>query len=227
MNTQHKRAVGVFNNHRDAETALNKLKNIGFDMNNVSVIAKDRDKDQSLSEHKKTEGNKSDEGAKAGAATGGIVGTLTGLLVGLGTLAIPGIGPIMLAGATATAVATTIAGGAIGAAAGGLVGALIGLGIPEEQAKVYNDRIAQGHYLVIVTGDPFSIAQAETIFRENHIEEWNVYDAPNQPVVPTNTNTKVEPVNRSVDNSKHTTPVEKMRDYPDVIIVDKRDQTHH
>jgi len=43
-------------------------------------------------------GNKADEGAATGAVTGGAVGGLTGLLVGLGALAIPGIGPVMLAG---------------------------------------------------------------------------------------------------------------------------------
>jgi len=40
--------------------------------------------------------------------TGGAVGGLTGLLVGLGALAIPGVGPVMLAGATATALATAL-----------------------------------------------------------------------------------------------------------------------
>jgi len=54
-------------------------------------------------------GNKADE-ALAGAVTGG-AGGLTGLLVGLGALAIPGMGPVMLAGATATALATALSGG--------------------------------------------------------------------------------------------------------------------
>ncbi|BDI16740.1 hypothetical protein ANSO36C_25420 [Nostoc cf. commune SO-36] len=61
---------------------------------------------------------------------------MTGLLVGLGTLAIPGVGPVLAGGAVATALATTLAGGAIGAAAGGIVGALVGLGIPEDIARV-------------------------------------------------------------------------------------------
>jgi len=83
--------------------------------------------------------------------TGGAVGGLTGLLVGLGALAIPGIGPVMLAGATATALASSFWRGDC-AAAGGLLGALVGLGIPEERARVYNSRLSQGDYLVIVDG---------------------------------------------------------------------------
>jgi hypothetical protein len=107
------------------------------------------------------------------------LGGLTGLLVGLGTLAIPGIGPIMLAGATATALATTLAGAGIGAAAGGLLGGLIGLGIPEERAREYNRRVERGHYLVIVDGTDAEIARAERMLREGGIEDYDIYDYPN------------------------------------------------
>ncbi|MEM6755061.1 MAG: YsnF/AvaK domain-containing protein, partial [Cyanobacteria bacterium P01_C01_bin.38] len=123
-------------------------------------------------------GNKADEGAAAGAVTGGALGGITGLLVGLGALAIPGIGPIIFAGAEATAIATTLAGGAIGAATGGLVGALIGLGIPEEKAKVYSDRVAGGSFLVMVTGTEAEVKRAETIMQRSGVEEFGIYNAP-------------------------------------------------
>ena len=129
-NIQYKRAAGLYYSRDEAEAAVRALKDAGFDMERVSVIAKGTDK---VAGEETTEeiGNKADEGAATGALTGGALGGITGLLVGLGALAIPGIGPILLAGAEATAIATTLAGAGIGAAAGGLVGALIGLGIPE------------------------------------------------------------------------------------------------
>ena len=37
---KNKRAVGVFSNHEEVENALNQLRDYGFDMNQVSVIAK-------------------------------------------------------------------------------------------------------------------------------------------------------------------------------------------
>nr|WP_202895507.1 general stress protein [Iningainema tapete] len=176
-----RRAVGVFSTRRDAENALYELRNSGFAMDRVSVIAQDVDRNDSIagSEVREKVGDKSDEGATVGALSGGAVGGLTGLLVGLGLLAIPGIGPIMLAGATATTLATTLAGAGIGAAAGSLVGALIGLGIPEERARVYNERVGRGHYLVIVDGTEAEIAKAEAILRRGGIEEFEVYDHPN------------------------------------------------
>ena len=180
----HRRAVGVFARRRDAEEALHELKKSGFDMNRVSVVVQDADGDKNIAgaEVKERVGDKSDEGATVGAVSGGTLGGLTGLLVGLGTLAIPGIGPIMLAGATATALATTLAGVGIGAVAGSLLGGLIGLGIPEERAKVYNDRVQRGQYLVILDGTDAEIAEAQKILHTSGVEEFGIYDHPNQTI---------------------------------------------
>ena len=177
-NNFYKRAAGLYYSRDEAEAAVRALRDAGYDMDRVSVIARDADK---LDGHNTTEnvGNKADEGAATGALTGGALGGITGLLVGLGALAIPGIGPILLAGAEATAIATTLAGAGIGAAAGGLIGALIGLGIPEEKAKIYNDRVKGGSFLVIVNGTGAEIARAETIMHHHGVEEFGIYDVPN------------------------------------------------
>ncbi|MEH2207915.1 MAG: general stress protein [Nostoc sp.] len=175
----HKRAVGVFSHRRDVEHALHELKKVGFDMNRVSVITQDGDRDDIAgADVSDRVGDQSDEGAKVGAATGGALGGLAGLLVGLGTLAIPGIGPIMLAGAAATTLATTLAGAGIGAVAGSLLGALIGLGIPEERARVYDERVKRGHYLVILDGTEAEILRAEAILNQQGVEEFGIYDHP-------------------------------------------------
>lgn len=177
------RAVGVYETRDETERALGALKDSGFDMDWVSVIVRDDEQQpqqDSNREHVETEtvGNKSDDGAATGAATGGALGALTGLLVGLGTLAIPGIGPILLAGAEATALATTLAGTAIGAVAGGLIGALIGWGIPEKEARRYSDRVSRGDYLVIVLGRPEAIRKAESILRHHNVQDFGIYEVP-------------------------------------------------
>ncbi len=176
----HRRAVGVFASHQEAEQALTELKNQNFPMNRISVVAKDAHRDDEIAGANVSPRveTKADEGAETGAATGGAVGGLTGLLVGLGAVAIPGVGPIMLGGAAATALATTLAGGAIGAAAGGLIGGLVGLGIPEERAKHYSDRVSHGHYLVMVDGSDEEIHRAEAILNRGGIQDWGIYDVP-------------------------------------------------
>ena len=92
---QYKRAAGLYQSRDEAEAAVKELKDAGYDMDRVSVIAKDNDR---VAGEETTEniGNKAEEGAATGALTGGALGGITGLLVGLGALAIPGIGPILL-----------------------------------------------------------------------------------------------------------------------------------
>lgn len=178
--TQTRRAIGTFPTRREAEQALRELERSGFPMEKVSVIARDSDRTERIAGSNVTEhgGNKVDDGAKTGAVSGGALGGLTGLLVGLGVLAIPGIGPVILAGAGATVLATALSGAAIGAAAGGLLGGLIGLGIPEEDAKLYSDRVSRGDYLVMVQGTDTELQHAERILKHNTIQDWGVYNVP-------------------------------------------------
>ncbi|UFP93512.1 general stress protein [Gloeobacter morelensis] len=177
--THIRRAVGTFSNRAQAEQALYRLRDAGFDMDDVSVISKHEEGGEIAGADVKDEvGNRAGEGAATGATTGAAVGGLTGLLVGIGALAIPGIGPVMTAGALGTALATTLAGGAIGAAAGGLVGALIGLGIPKERAEAYNAAVTRGDYLVVIDGTAEEINEAERILNGQGIRDYGVYDAP-------------------------------------------------
>jgi len=227
MGMHQKRAIGVFSRREDAETALTELRNAGFPMDRVSLIAKhagEHDRIAGVDMHSQT-GNKADEGAKTGAIAGGALGGLGGLLVGLGTLAIPGIGPVVLGGAAATALATTLTGGAIGAVAGGLTGALVGLGVPEDRARVYNDRVARGDYLVMIDGTESETHQAETILRHYNIHEWGIYDAADidatrhpQEMTQRRTSPDVDPLDRDrdprIDNSR-----------PNITIIDRRDET--
>lgn len=226
----NKRAVGVFNTRSEAEHALHELNNSGFPMNKISVIAKD-DKQADIAgvDVQDKVGNKADEGAGAGALTGGVLGGATGLLVGLGALAIPGVGPIVLAGEVATALATTLAGSAIGAAAGGLIGALVGLGIPEEKARNYNDRVSRGHYLVMVDGSDAEIARAEAILTGRGIEDFAIYDIPGSTTAGTG---YVEPdTTLNTTTTTTTAPTGVVSDRPNltsndpkVVIVDRREE---
>jgi hypothetical protein len=148
-------------------------------MKNVSVIARDPERQNAIAgvEVKDEVTNRADDGGAVGAVTGGVLGGVTGLLVGLGTLTIPGIGPALLAGEAATVLSTAVGAGA-GAAAGGLVGALIGMGIPEHRARHYQDRVAQGDYLVMLRDKEPEIARAERTLKEAGIEDWGIYEAP-------------------------------------------------
>ena len=177
--SRYRRSVGLFYSRDEAEAALRALKDDGFDMNRVNVIAKDADRvtESAGVDVAYDEGNNAAEGAGAGATSGAVLGGIGGLLLSLGTFVIPGIGAIVVAGEAASTLASTLAGAGIGAAAGGIIGGLVGLGIPEDKAKIYSDRVSSGSYLVMVNGTDDDISHAERILRHNGIEEYGVYDA--------------------------------------------------
>lgn len=141
--TGRRTVVGVFDGPANAERALNGLRDAGFSPDNVSVVAKDTSETKEMVEHTGMGGA---EGAGTGAVMGGITGGLLGWLVGIGALLIPGVGPVIAAGA----LATTLGGAAIGAVTGGLIGALVDLGIPKEEAQGYEESVRQGRILLTV-----------------------------------------------------------------------------
>lgn len=138
-----KKIVGIFDTEQEATRAIEGLQNKGIHNDEISIITRDRDELRNISDET---GTKAPEGVAAGATTGGLLGGVAGLLAGIGALAIPGIGAILAAGP----IVATLTGAAIGAGAGGLVGGLIGLGIPEDEAREYEEYVNSGKILVLV-----------------------------------------------------------------------------
>lgn len=224
VNDVTRRAVGVFSSYLDAEQAINELRDRGFLMDKVSIIARDEATQDEIAgiDVNDTFDNKSGEGATAGALTGGVLGGITGLFVGLGSLVVPGVGPVLFAGEIASALTTAIAGGAVGAAAGGLLGALLGLGIPEERARIYNQRISSGDYLVIVDGTIQDMINAESILMNRGIQEFGVYEIPGidlQSTYPSDTTNVID------SEAEYVQPSDTFVDKdPKVVIIDRREQ---
>ena len=175
---QQKQAFGVFSQSQTAEEALNKLKASSFPMDKVSVIARDAEEGEQLSGAQTSDhiGGKDVEAPTAIVETTRSTAVWGTILVGLTSLALPGIGPILAAGTLGTALLATAAGTGVGAiAASGLVKAFTNLGIPQDKARVYSDRLQHGDYLVIVQGSNDEIQQAEEIFSSQGIEDWGIY----------------------------------------------------
>lgn len=142
--------LGIFNDRSHAEMALSELTGMGYSAKDVSVIMKE----DTVSTKDGSSGVV--EGAASGATTGTVLGGLAGLLIGIGAIAIPGVGGLLIGGPLAAALgltgaaATTVSGAVTGAVAGGLVGGLVNLGLPEEEARVYETRIKEGAVLLAV-----------------------------------------------------------------------------
>lgn len=137
---------GIYPSRDSAERAVDLLKMEGFRSEDVSVLFSSPDTTREFATENTT---KAPEGAVTGAATGATIGGVLGWLAGIGSLAIPGVGPLIAAGPIMGA----LAGIGVGGGVGGLAGALVGLGIAEYEAKRYESRINDGGVLVSVHAD--------------------------------------------------------------------------
>jgi hypothetical protein len=155
----------IAKSYSQAEAIVENLQSSGFNTSEISVLMPDTGGKRDIGHVKAT---KAPEGATTGAATGGVTGGVLGLLAGIGALAIPGVGPLIAAGPIMAA----LSGAAVGATTGGVVGGLIGLGIPEIEAKRYEDKLKQGNYLIAVdANDGDDVDRAKEIFKNAGAED--------------------------------------------------------
>lgn len=139
--------IGLYDTLADAQRVVSDLVQDGFPREDISLALSDAEKtypgtpphEEEAAAHAK---RPTARGAEVGAAIGGI----GGLVIGLSTLAIPAIGPLVVAGPLAVLLAST----GFGAAGGGLLGALIKMGVTHEEASAYAEAIRRGSTLVLL-----------------------------------------------------------------------------
>ena len=137
----NKMVTGLFKDRESAEGAYRSLSERGYGKDDVNLLMSEDTRKKYFADGDATElGTKAWEGAGKGAAIGGGVGATLGAIAAIGTtLALPGLG-LLIAGP----IAAGLAGGGAGALTGGLIGGLVGHGIPEEEAKAYEQGIKDG-----------------------------------------------------------------------------------
>jgi len=154
--------ICIAKSEEQATRIVDDLKAAGFSNNDVSVLLPDRAGSRDFAHEHHT---KAPEGAATGAVAGGVTAGVLGWLVGIGTLAIPGVGPLIAAGPIMAALGGVAAGGAVG----GLAGALVGFGIPEYEAKQYEGKIKNGNILISAHADDSRQRKiAKEIFDNDH-----------------------------------------------------------
>lgn len=144
--------IGVFDGRHQAEQAIQALRQQGFGTEEISIVAKKGDKGGKGGEYV-------EDDITDGALTGGTIGGIGGLILGAGALAIPGVGPIVAAGPIAAALG--------GAVAGGVAGGLIDWGIPAEVSRRYEQEVAKGGVLAVISTSGQKVNQAAQILRQN------------------------------------------------------------
>jgi len=150
--------VGVFDDHREADRAVDELRKAGFRDDQIGVAMRH---DQGAGD---TGDIAEDTFAGSGAVTGILAGLGLGALAGLGVLSgvIPVVGPAIAAGTLGVILSNAAAGAGIG----GLVGVLVGAGMPEHEAQYYQGEFEAGRTIVTVHADGRA-DEAMAILRRN------------------------------------------------------------
>jgi hypothetical protein len=133
--------VAAFADPFEAKESIDELRGAGFSEQEIGVIAPqglDLDREE-VAEHSMVA-----EASVIGAMAGAGLGSLWGMAMAAGLL--PLIGPVVAGGLLASLVVTA----ATGAALGGLAGALAGLGVPEDEAVLYEQKLREGQVLLTV-----------------------------------------------------------------------------
>src|SRR5262245_53249792 len=135
-----KTLTGVFTDRKSAERAYSVIQELGYGDQEINILMSDEAHLRYFpAPGLKGEviGNQAGEGPGLGALVGAGAGATLGAIIGAAaSLVLPGIG-LIVAGPLAAA----LAGGAVGGLSGGLLGSLLGIGIPEHQAKNYEEHL--------------------------------------------------------------------------------------
>jgi len=139
--------VGLFRDYSNADRAVAMLTEKGFERSEIGVVAAESTVDR----HGEVVGATNHlPDPVDGAGDGAVKGAIAGLVIGAAALAIPGVGPLFVAGPLASVLTSTVAGAAAGAVAGGLHSALVDMGIGDDDARIYAEGVEAGGVLVTV-----------------------------------------------------------------------------
>ena len=168
---QRTMAVGIFKDPVGARDALADLKGAGFKSDDIGLAVLHAPDGEGRTLPDDVRHFRVDE--TTGILAGGIVGGVAGWLIGAATVAVPGLGALLAAGAFVAAVG----GAGLGAAAGGLLGMLVEHGLSHEEAEYYHEQVRLGSTLVTVR-DRARADDAQAILAKHGAHDYHTRPAP-------------------------------------------------
>jgi Heat induced stress protein YflT domain len=168
--TSENAIVAVYKSHVEAEAAVQELQRANFDMKKLSIVGKDYHSEEHVVGYYNA-GDRMRYWGKWGAFWGGI----WGLLFGAAFFAVPGLGPVLVAGPLVTWIVGALEGAVV---VGGLsaVGAgLYSIGIPKDSVLRYEVALGANKFLLLAHGTADEVARAKDIIATTHPEEMGVH----------------------------------------------------
>jgi hypothetical protein len=158
--TQANAVIGVFDTHTKAEDAVKELQKSGYNMRQLSIVGKDYHTEEQVVGYYNT-GDRMKYWGKMGAFWGGF----WGLLFGSAFFAIPGVGPILVAGPLVAWIVGALEGAVVVGGISAIGAGLVSIGIPKDSVVKYDVALKTDQFLLVVHGTPDAVAKAESIIQ--------------------------------------------------------------
>lgn len=152
--------VAIYNTHADAEAAIHALKGAGFHIEKLSIVGRDYHTEEHVVGYYNT-----GERMKYWGKLGAFWGSLWGLLLGAGFFAIPGIGPVLVAGPLLGWVLGALEGAVVTGGLTAIGAALLSIGMPKDSVLQYETAIKSNQFLLVDHGTADETAQARRVLQ--------------------------------------------------------------
>ena len=153
--------VAVYGTHTEAEEAVKELQRAGVDMRALSIVGKESHTDEHVVGYYNT-GDRMKYWGKTGAFWGGF----WGLLFGSAFFAIPGIGPVLVAGPVVAWIVGALEGAALVGGLSAIGAGLYGMGIPKDSIVQYEAALKTDKFLLMVHGTAREVETARAIIEK-------------------------------------------------------------
>jgi len=150
--------VAVYETHAGAEEAIKELQRAGIDLHTLSIVGKGSHTDEHVVGYYNT-GDRMKYWGKTGAFWGGF----WGLLFGSAFFAIPGIGPVLVAGPIVAWIVGALEGAAVVGGLSAIGAGLYSMGIPKDSILQYERALKTDKFLLMVHGTAREVETARAI----------------------------------------------------------------
>ncbi|HEX4056083.1 MAG TPA: general stress protein [Tepidisphaeraceae bacterium] len=167
--------IALFDQHAQAEKAVEELQRAGFDMKRLSIVGKEYQTEENVVGYYTT-GKRMKVWGKNGAFWGGI----WGLLFGSAFFMIPGIGPLVVGGPIIAAIVGALEGAVVVGGVSFVGAGLCSIGIPKNSVLQYETSLKAGKFMLLVHGTPDEVVRAKAILSNLGASETQLHlaDAP-------------------------------------------------
>jgi uncharacterized membrane protein len=169
--SENKAMVAIYNTHTEAENAIKELQRSGFDIKKLSIVGKEYHSEEHVIGYYNM-GDRMKYWGKMGAFWGGI----WGLLFGAAFFAIPGVGPVLMAGPLVTWIVGALEGAIVVGGLSAIGAGLYSIGIPKDSVLKYETAIKGGKFLLLVHGTADEVAKAKGTIQTTHPVELSLHD---------------------------------------------------